>query len=673
MKINLSILFILSLTVGIHTSEVPYSIRSLNSSSGIFYNNLGLAKISTDYHTLLSFTNISFLHIKLSFIKTMYSKSKDLCDHATQSVAHSFHCTESLKSADNQIIRLEEKLETISHLTGHNFESRQKRGLFDGVSYAFKWLFGVPDADDAVYYTNAINSLVHKNRETQLLLKQQVSILSSSITDYNKSAEILKYNEEKLNQNIAIFNNFSEDTTNRLTVLSQSELVVDHLNLLSDYMFVSNEECDILISTILFSKQNIIHPSIITPRQLRNELLKVKLTNNEEFPIPLTDYNSIHKYFSISTLSIIYNNDILVYALKIPLVQEQVYNLYNLIPTPISFNNSNVYSYINPSYPYLLISTTKMHYSRVKDLSSCKKLTSVEYICKDIVIQLTTEQPVCEVLLKSKFVKTIPLDCSTKTIKANLELWHPLSENSWLYITTTPTTGTLTCDKSQIEVLDVPFQGTGIFTMAPKCKCYTTSSILYATTNLTHNFTNTNFIPDININIDNCCVKKTEIINSYNMDPIQLKNINLDALRHTQHKLSDFDKIIQRNLEEEDLKKESNYFNYFIGGVATLIIMISLYCCCCKCCDCRSLPIIGKWFPPPGKSIITYCINSNNTMTNSQLISMRLSQLQEAEESEESNTEFLPTAPYQDGFTELDNKNLMKMRRSATPEKKFKL
>ncbi|KAG5885895.1 hypothetical protein JTB14_012142 [Gonioctena quinquepunctata] len=59
---------------------------------------------------------------------------------------------------------------------------------------------------------------------------------------------------------------------------------------------------------------------------------------------------------------------------SIPLVHEQAYNLYNLIPFPAQLNNSNIYSYIDPIYPYLLLSTTKTHYSRLTDLTPCQRL-----------------------------------------------------------------------------------------------------------------------------------------------------------------------------------------------------------------------------------------------------------------------------------------------------------
>jgi hypothetical protein len=243
-----------------------FTIKPLDATSGIFYNNLGYAKISTDYHTLLSFTNISSLQSKFKSLIAIYVQSSNICMHSTNG-SYSFHCNESLKLTKIQIPKVQEKLDAISHLTGHNYQ-RRKRGLFDGASYAFKFLFGIPDANDAASYSQAINSLSHKNRETELLLKQQISVISSSISNFNQSAQNFKQSELILNENIEKFNSFAKNASNRINVLTKSAQITDHLNLLNLLISNLNEECDVLITTILFAKQNIIHPSIITPIQL---------------------------------------------------------------------------------------------------------------------------------------------------------------------------------------------------------------------------------------------------------------------------------------------------------------------------------------------------------------------------------------------------------------------
>lgn len=77
-----------------------------------------------------------------------------------------------------------------------------KRGLINGIGSAITWLFGNPSADDASFYTDSINSLMANQRQTHTLMQQQVSIVSETITNLNKSLIRMNDNVEILNRNL---------------------------------------------------------------------------------------------------------------------------------------------------------------------------------------------------------------------------------------------------------------------------------------------------------------------------------------------------------------------------------------------------------------------------------------------------------------------------------------
>lgn len=154
-----------------------------------------------------------------------------------------------------------------------------------------------------------------------------------------------------------------------------------------------------------------------------------------------------------------------------------------MIPLPASTPNSSAYSFINSPFSYLLLSTTKSHYSRLKDLSACKNLSTDEYICERAIIYLTAERPVCETLLKSPIQRTNPFDCPTKTFKAHMEVWHRLSANSRLFVMSQKGIASVNCDNSKSAIYDVELEGTGIFNMRSRCKCYTLSTVLLSSSN----------------------------------------------------------------------------------------------------------------------------------------------------------------------------------------------
>lgn len=111
---------------------------------------------------------------------------------------------------------------SVTHLTSH----RQKRGIFNGASSGLKWLIGTPDSDDAESYSKSNDALMHNDRDTQLIMKQQIHVMSDTIDNFNKSSQSLKLNEERLNNNIIAFNKFVQNATDSINLLYYKIAVV---------------------------------------------------------------------------------------------------------------------------------------------------------------------------------------------------------------------------------------------------------------------------------------------------------------------------------------------------------------------------------------------------------------------------------------------------------------
>lgn len=532
-----------------------------------------------------------------------------------------FICNDRLETFQYEIKTINDKFDSLSHLTTHEpveFKHRVKRGLFDGVSYAFKWLFGVPDAEDAQHYTEAIESISQQNHEMQVLMKQQIHIMSDAISDYNKTSQALYLNEQKINENFSKFNKFAKDVVMTINSLTFVQTRIDHLNLLSQLINELNEELDIIVSSILFSKQNILHPSVITPKQLYHELLKVRTNTNFELPINNDNIDNIHKYLEICQLSVMYADKNLIYAVKIPLVTKELYQLFNLVPLPIkSPNSTSVYSFINPTFPYLLLSTTRSFYAELRDLSTCKLSPPSDYICSHTTTHLTKERPTCATDLKIHQSTNIPKSCNTKTVKSDMEICHPLSPNQWLYVLTQPVVGTISCDDST-PVTYFTLQCNGILKLRPKCKCYTLSTLLIATSDVSANFTH--FIPPIDIVNDDCCQREREFLQSEEMNAIQLNDLNLNDLRHTQHKLHQFEEELQRNMNQSYIIRKSSWSNVLFGIVATMTTLLLLCFACCRCCRWKLLTWFRRFFRPDNCKYLI-CVNSHNTVSHNDMSS----------------------------------------------------
>lgn len=107
-----------------------------------------------------------------------------------------------------------------------------KRDLLNFVGDGLKWLFITPDADDAQFYTDSINSIIDYQKHTELLMQQQIRIISSTITNFNNSLQKLNKNTRILNDNIKKFDEFMEQTNRHREELHLETLVMEHVTTL---------------------------------------------------------------------------------------------------------------------------------------------------------------------------------------------------------------------------------------------------------------------------------------------------------------------------------------------------------------------------------------------------------------------------------------------------------
>lgn len=129
-----------------------------------------------------------------------------------------------------------------------------------------------------------------------------------------------------------------------------------------------------IINAILFSSQNILHPAIITPSQLHQELADNyrHLPSDLELPVTL-NINSVHLILNISKLVCYYVNNKIVFVLQVALVNTREYVLFHSIalPTPYKPNEPNSFSLIIPNNKYIAMTKDKSYYSIFDDLETC--------------------------------------------------------------------------------------------------------------------------------------------------------------------------------------------------------------------------------------------------------------------------------------------------------------
>lgn len=465
----------------------------------------------------------------------------------------------------------------LKNLLGHKIE---KRGLFNAVGTIFKTLIGTLDSNDAQFYDDSINKINANELELTHLLKSQIQVVQSTIQNFNKTISSVDKNRRTLIKNLDLLKAYAENNNVDIENLNLISRMEQHIQLLQIMISQSENEISTLINAILFIKQGSLHPSIISSSQLVKELSKTLhfLPSNVNYPSNL-DESHIHEILNIVTLQAYFTNTKLICIINIPLVDDTEFNLYHLIPLPVSYENQN-HVFIQPSSTYLAISKNKLHYTLMQEIINCKSLSETSYICENTEPMFSTHtKPICETELLF-FEEHIPQSCDKRIVQLSSEIWHKLdNKNQWVFVLPKTNIITISCQNKE-TFKDISVSGSGILELKPKCKAYTPSTILLANTVYTSNYTS--ILPKFDI-VNDC-----EEIQNANFSELKLQTIsntkfNLDSLDVASHKLDTISKLADEMLSRHKLQKHVSVLTYILYGVGVLIILFIMYWLYHKC------------------------------------------------------------------------------------------
>lgn len=513
--------------------------------------------------------DISYIKPHLDNINSVFGTSRFFCQHFIED-SECNNTLEPLISRYNDVLR---DYHTISHLIA----SQSKRSAwFSGIGTVIKHIFGNMDEEDAIKYSNAIQKLQGNDKNLASLIKENIVITKTAVTDLKETVETINSNEARLSSAV-----------DRLMLSSKNfSMIVDELTLRSRFNEISNVlasslltlsfKLEDIISGIMFAKSHTLHPAILTPRQLFNELVDNMrlLPNDKEFPVAV-DLNNIHTILSSSELVTYFVDNKIVFTLKIPLVQNREYNLYKNVPVPVPHdtNTPTSYAMIVPSSKYIAVSKDTITYTNLDDLNKCKIITDQIYICNSINVYSTSSNPSCETEIMTKIIQTLPEQCTIKFIHGVIDMWQQLQRNRWIYVQSERSKLSIKCDS---DITEINLLGTGVLNLPVKCNAYCKNIEMYAKS-----------YPRINVNIinsdfdlvnDSCC-NSLEFKKLYsNVPSLKLTNINLDNLKELDVNSNKMLADVNRILNQPDMLLEyKSYYPVLTFCILVLICIVFIF------------------------------------------------------------------------------------------------
>lgn len=355
----------------------------------------------THYYTLTELikgTN----DLKTTYHRTLLDASKD---HTT------FEHTEVLRANINATLELiEGKLEDIHIPISERSpaSNRSKRGLINGLGSVIKFISGNLDSQDEERYNRIIKNLQNSQRDLQSQVNAQYSINEAIQRNFNKTIEIIAHNNKEMIEELK----FLKTQNPHYKRLFDVRAILEHQQIAFDFLLNVIRDIE---SSIVACKSGILHPSVISPHLLYQELSKLSKFYKDKFPEfknqnlwEIQSYLRVRCYVGVEEI---------IYFVDIPIMDPIQYIQYHLEPLPTKTNDE--YVTIIPETKYFLGS----HEQVIPLTQKCPR-SGHAFLCPNYL--LSPSKPECEIKFlsnsdtsKCKFIK---LATETNQVKLLLEI-----------------------------------------------------------------------------------------------------------------------------------------------------------------------------------------------------------------------------------------------------------
>lgn len=473
-------------------------------------------------------------------------------------------------------IRYNDMVSEYSSITHLISSKRVKRAWVGGIGTLAKTIFGTLDENDAIKYDNAIRNIQDNEKRIASLIKQNILITTSSLSEFNDTLHKIKLNQIVLNEAINKFSISLNNITTLSNIYDIENNIHSILNSLEASILTLSFQIQDITNAIILTSKNILHPSILRPSQLYQELVDNYryLRVDYKLPVSLT-LSQIHVLMNISNVVCYGLDNKIMFVLRLPLVSPKEYNLYHTIalPTPYKNVNPNSFSFIIPNTKYIAMTKDKLEYCNLESLKECKAINHREFICDVMTVYPTSANPSCESEIMSKVVNFLPKQCKTQFIYGNIDLWKPLSNNNWIFVQSQTNKLYLECQDKNIIELNI--MGTGIVNVPINCVAYCKSTKLIPKFN---NFVInvTSIKSDFNIINDSCCIPDKFKFKIKKESPIELNNFDLDIFtKESRSELNSISSEADKILDQHPIIQYETHYSILL---IIIICIILLFC-----------------------------------------------------------------------------------------------
>ncbi|XP_045486862.1 uncharacterized protein LOC123689664 [Pieris rapae] len=389
-------------------------VKNIVNGPGIFFDPVGSLKIIDDQFQIVIPVEIIPIKNHIMDINKVFNNVQSYCQRNV--VIGVSQCHNLLQPLEAILKDLQRDFDAVSHLVSDDYVSKRS-AWFSGIGTVFKHIFGTLTEDDARIYEDAIKTLYENDKKISGTLKKTVIASQSAISNINQSLHDMNLNQAKLNGVVKQLESSVSNITNAFNEVNFRNNFYNILNILQSNLLTLSFKVEDLLNSILLIKSNTLHPSVLTPNQMYNDIVSnfKLLPKYRDFPVSI-DISNIHILINIADLTCYYFNKKLMFIVKIPLVTLEYFNIYRTVPLPIPHKEGNLNSFamILPSEQFLALSADKLYYIYLKNLNYCKSIFTDTYLCEITDVYAVLNNPSCEIEIITKALTTLPESCPVK-------------------------------------------------------------------------------------------------------------------------------------------------------------------------------------------------------------------------------------------------------------------
>ena len=269
-------------------NNLCYSIEKYDYSSGIYYENKGLAVLYNIEWKTVVYVNLNKIDKETLALRKCVSHVDTLCHLSI--IRNWTGCAHFGIEARERLDQLAKTEGLLKEFTGQETGGkRRKRGIFNFIGELRKILFGTMDEDDAKFYNEQIKLFEQNSEDMDTLLKQQLSVVKLSLGAVSNTLADVAYNENLLKEGISKVTKYMDtlrsETNDRMNLFSAKIEVKGHIPRVSNAINALQHNLDLLIDSVMNAQKGVLQPQVISPITLMDVLIKsVSTFPKDTFP-----------------------------------------------------------------------------------------------------------------------------------------------------------------------------------------------------------------------------------------------------------------------------------------------------------------------------------------------------------------------------------------------------